>query len=235
MPACPWCGAKVRWFDLSCRQCGTRHEKLRDWMEIGALVVVLAAAIPSALYIATHHRPSSGLLEAPMAPAPVASPPVAPPAASQTTPAEPPADNYAWLERAMQACDDEASKDKEGLYFLMIPLELLSGNIPNWRPRNVIGNALVMLGKDTLDGLKQKLLAISKDEYVLGVRNMADQSVHLFERAVGVKQFRHPDPKTISSFKLQFRTKGEGRDDDWGNPLDRHAGVCFWVPALARH
>ena len=113
MPACPWCGAKVRWFDLSCRQCGTRHEKLRDWMEIGALVVVLAIAIPSALYIATHRRPAGGLLETPAAPAQATVPTVASPAASQAAPAGPPADNYAWLERAMQACDDEASKDKQ--------------------------------------------------------------------------------------------------------------------------
>src|SRR5690242_13574115 len=120
---CPFCGEPVHWYGLSCRQCGAPNDTARQWLEGAAVVAVLLLAIGIGLFIATRQRPSDETLvqaqppaapparTAPAAPVPTTPPPAvaSPPAQepSTTPPAAQPKD-FAWLERAMSECEQQA-------------------------------------------------------------------------------------------------------------------------------
>jgi hypothetical protein len=154
-------------------------------------------------------------------------------AAAPTTATAPGAD-FAWLTKAMEACDAEAAKAEGEIEFLVIPLKSAARDPQEWRRKslNDIGNAILIAADDAVEGLKNAALSISEERYVFSIRDEATNVIYKWSQSVGVKKFISADVETIERFKVRFELDGAAGNDNWGAGFVRHRGNCYWVNAV---
>lgn len=217
---CAACGASVPLSARHCPECGAPNPHRKSIAAIVMAAAVLLPAIAIAIYAATRW-------EHPLIVAPDTQP-------SQGLPAQTIAasdDNFDWLAAAMKACDEKAAAEPNALHFLVIPIAHSPEVVDQWRRNalNRIGNALVLPGDQTLDALRKKTLAIATEPYVFSFRDDDSGTVRKWDQSAGVKWFSVEDADSVSTFKMQYRPRGLGRDDTWGNGIPHRKGNCYWV------
>ena len=145
--------------------------------------------------------------------------------------------DFAWLEKAMKQCDEEAAKDPKALHYLVTPLVDEPRDEPGWRRISIndIGNAILINGEDMLAGLRRKALRISTEEYTFSARNETSRDVLTWKPSTGVRKFVVNDASGIDQFRVQFQSNDASRAINWGSIFLRQAGNCYWVNAILRH
>lgn len=217
---CPYCGESVSRLARSCPACGAANPARNTVLGAAIASAVLIPAIAIAIYAATRwDRPliEGGIL------------------ADQPS-ASTPGEDFAWLSAAMKECDAKAAQDPNALHFLVIPLAADPKQTENWRKLalNQVGNAIVLAGDDTINGLQRRALTIATSEdYVFSIRDEKTQVVRKWEPSSGVKWFSTVEGSDIVSFRMQFKPRDKGRDDDWGNVMIHQKGNCYWINAVS--
>ena len=216
---CPSCDAPISLFASACPQCGAVNPARRGALGASAAVAVLLPAVAIAIYAAT--RWDQPLITADR-PADVALP------AQPTGGSD---GDFRWLAEAMKACDEKASSEPGVLHFLVTPVVFRPADVEEWRKRalNRIGNAMVLTSEDMLNGLRDKTLTISPDEYTFSIRDGKTQAVSKWARGAGVKWYSGPGGEVVGLFSMQYKPNNRGRDDSWGNPIAHQKGNCYWV------
>jgi hypothetical protein len=220
---CPACGAPVPLSARHCPECGAPNPHRRSIAVIVTILVVMVPAIAIAIYAATQWE--HPLIEATENRANPGMP-------SQTITASD--DNFDWLALAMKTCDEKAASEPDALHFLVIPIAHSTEVVNQWRRAalNRIGNALVLPGDQMLAALRKKTLTLSTEPYVFSIRDDQTGTVRKWDEATGVKWVSVEDAKDVSTFKMQYRPRGLGKEDIWGNGFLHRKGNCYWVNVL---
>ncbi len=219
---CQWCDAPIPLMARACPECRAVNPARRTALGIIAVAAVLIPVLAIAIYAAT--RWDQPLIAAGDGPA------------EQTLPSQPVTasdSNFDWLAAAMKGCDEKAASEPTMLHALIIPITFDPKDIEQWRKLalNRIGNAMVLPGDETLNGLRRKTLSIAPDEYTFSIRDGKTQTVRKWARSTGVKWFSAPGAEDFTLFTMQYKPRDKGRDDNWGNPIVHQKGNCYWVNA----
>jgi hypothetical protein len=220
---CPNCGAGTFVLAKACPHCGAAIKlRLAGMMVAGALVLLLAAIVAAVVVVLRGHRLAAATE--------TGAPPDAQIAAGSTT-------DFSWLATAMSGCDAEAKLDLDALHLLVTPLVSVAKDIAPWSAKSIndAGNGILLRSDDALDGLKSGTLRIYPADYGFGVLDEARDTVQKWRPSVGVARFSAAGARSISRFKVQFRTSHSGRDTDWGGAFTRQDGSCYWVNAIIRN
>ena len=211
---CPECGVPVSWFAGACSNCGAPNTTRRIVIGSAAALALLLVAGGAGLFIATRDQPLFGSLTS----------------SNQASPGV----DFFWLEDAMKACDSKAAQDPRTLHILVIPVSPSLGSTVVWSSLalNQIGNAFVLPGDRTLDGLKRSLLTITKGDYVFSIRDEATKETYRWDPANGVKWFNSTKAGVIKTLRMQIKPKDSGNTESWGNTVDHKPGTCYWINAL---
>jgi hypothetical protein len=214
---CPECGTAVSLLSDACTRCGEHNPwRGRAIAAAAAAVVLIVAAV-----LAIEMAPS------PSRPVVAAGTPVGPSSATAEG-------DFAWLESAMKACDQEASAQPDNLHFLVIPLVAAKKDMPDWQilAKGLIGNAVTIRAEDALRGLKRGTLKMYADKYVFGIQDAATSTVARFNPSVGAASFSTTKVDAIRSFRLQLQPVDKAANDNWGNVFTVQKGNCDWVAAI---
>jgi hypothetical protein len=206
---CQDCGAPVPLLARDCPHCGAPNATRRTLALAAAVAAAVAAAAIIALAIVLRGGSGNGTSAG---------------------------GDFAWLTKAMETCDEEAKREPDVLHFLVIPVVDDPPDEPGWRriQRNEIGNAILLSGEDAVAGLKRGALKLSKDEYVLAIRNEATNVVLRWNPASGVKRFSTKDTSGVAGFRVQFQRPDGSGGGNWGATFKREPGNCYWVNAILR-
>jgi hypothetical protein len=205
---CPDCGGRVSAFARWCPHCGLPNRARWAAFAVAGAFAALLLAIGVALFIVLRwERLPFGAEQAEA--------------------------QYTWLATAMAQCEDEASKRLDTLQFLVVPLAPDDKDIAPWKAKslNDIGNAILLTTESALDALRNRMLRISTEEYVFGIRDQAG-AIYRWNPSTGVKKFSTDDAGAIENFNLQFLTRSAARESAWGAKFGRIKGNCYWVNAI---
>jgi hypothetical protein len=217
---CPHCGGRTFVLAKACPHCGApRQLRLAGMMVAGALVLLLVAIVVAVVVVLRWHRLAAATE--------TGAPPDEQIAASSTA-------DLSWLATAMSGCDAEAKADLGTLHFLVTPLVSVAKDIQPWREKSIneAGNGILLRSDDTLDGLKSGTLRIYPADYGFSMLDQVSDTVYKWRPSVGVAKFSTEDARSISLFKVQFRTSRSGGDAEWGGSFNRQDGSCYWVNAI---
>ena len=213
---CPGCGEPVLLLARACGHCGAPNPARRTVTVVAAALgaVLIAAAVATAIVL--RGESSAGRDGTPVASGP--------------------GGNFGWLTKAMDECDAEAAKEPGILHFMVTPLVDDPKDDAGWRriALNDIGNAILLSAENTIAGLNRGALKITKDEYVLAVRDDATGVVFRWSPSSGVKRFATKDAGGPTAFKVQFQKRDGGGGNNWGASFKRQPGTCYWVNAIIR-
>ena len=215
---CPECAAKVPLTARFCPACGTANSSRQTILGAVIAIAVLGLAIAVGLYAATRwDKPliaGTGQAELTLPPHPATT-----------------GDEADWLSAAMKACDARAASEPDAVHFLVVPLTSTTRDRDRWRnvSLNTIGNAVVLPGDDTVRGLRDRTLTIDRGAYTFSVRDEKAQATRRWENITGVKWLSIAKAADIEAVRMQFKLRGKGRDDQWGNAIPRHRGNCYWI------
>jgi hypothetical protein len=222
---CSACGGKGSWRG-PCPVCGSG--RLDDAIETavsGLLFAGLAAAAAFAGYMLWKHPIDFAALtrmdaQAALAPKALGAPKVT---------------DFDWVQKAMDGCDKDAVADKDGLYFLIIPLARGDKDDPQWKPQPIGqgGNADLIPSKEALEGLRSGVLKIYPGEYLFSATEGTSNVGYRWNAVNGVAKFSHAG-KSIESFRIVFRTQKDRTGAGEASEFSRFEGTCHWVAALIR-
>ena len=135
---CPNCGEPVPLFARACGYCGAPNRaRLTAIIASTAAASVILAVIVAGLVAFTSGRPPQGEAASPSGRSITGT-----------------GDDFAWLSKAMEECDEQAEKESNTLHFLVTPLIDEPRDEPGWRriSLNEIGNAILINGEDMIAG-----------------------------------------------------------------------------------
>jgi hypothetical protein len=202
------------------------------WIGIASLAVVVLLAMTALLWdiLSPHHEANDG-----------ETPQVATPGAPQSTPAPQPAPSaqpaadLPSIMSAMKQCDDEATKDRDSLYFLVVPVAPAKGTVQQWLSQGESYDTFVLLSSQVMiDGLKDQTLVPHRVRYSLFLLDGATRNQHNLGTATGVFKASHRDAAWLASFRIGFDLSGSGANPKWSNEFQRRKGVCYWVNVMFR-
>ena len=137
----------------------------------------------------------------------------------------------------MAACDMEAAKDPDTLYFFVLPLTQADASKQAW-PAPVlqtIGDSVRLLGaNDALDGLRTGALAVRQERYTFAILDAATATSFDWTSATGISRLAKRNAQSISALKLGFDFSDKQKVTQWSNEFKRDRGTCYWVSALIR-
>ena len=215
---CPTCGEGVSVFAKTCPHCGVPNRARMLGPAIVGALALLVVCVAAALVMALGSRsvPTAG----------------APDAGAGERIEQNASEDFAWLTTAMSECDTQARRDLRTLYFLLLPLAS-PANDTQWREKSIdIGNAILLRSDDALQGLRSGALRLYSGPYDFRVLDVTTNTTYEWKTATGVTKVSAPDASAIRQFKLQFQTRGGAGEGQWGDPLNRQDGTCYWVNAI---
>jgi hypothetical protein len=216
----------------------------RRWSRWGSPVLIIVSAAVLAVLIVGALSLSRQLFhrgdEPPATTAADQSAPAATGAAAPIMVRMPGADGRADLptiEKAMAACDDEAARQPDSLYFLILPVLSPIRNYQPWVAASVgeIGTSVILLrSKDALDGLRDGSLTLYRGAYTFSIIDATTEAPQNWTPATGVAQFAKLDAAQIAGFRVRFGFADFVGDTPSNFRFPRQKGVCYWVSALLR-
>jgi hypothetical protein len=141
------------------------------------------------------------------------------------------------IEKAMADCDDEAARNQDGLYFLILPLLSPVKNYQPWIAASVgeIGASVILLrSKDAIDGLRDGSLSLYRGAYTFSIIDASTEASHAWTSATGVAKFTKTDAAQVAGFRVRFGFADFVGDTPSNFRFPRQKGVCYWVSALLR-
>jgi hypothetical protein len=141
------------------------------------------------------------------------------------------------VEKSMSDCDDEAARNQDGLYFLILPLLSPVKNYQPWVAASVgeIGTSVILLrSKDALDGLRDGSLSLYRGAYTFSIIDATTEASHAWTPATGVAKFTKVDAAQMAGFRVRFGFADFVGDTPSNFRFPRQKGVCYWVSALLR-
>ena len=141
------------------------------------------------------------------------------------------------IEKAMADCDVDAAKNRDALYFLIVPAVSLTKDYTLWAPLSVgdIGTSVILLrSKDALDGLRNGSLSVYSAPYKFSIINSANETAYDWPKVTGVAKFSKLDAADIAGFRVRFGFADFVGDTPSNFRFPRDKGVCYWVSALLR-
>jgi hypothetical protein len=207
---CPNCGGTVSTFARSCVHCGAPNRARRGGLMVAGALGVFLVAVGAAAIAALSWLWHTAGDDQPLAD-----------------------DDLTRLSTAMHECEDDASKNLGAIYFIVIPLTADTNDLLQWRAKslNDIGNGILLSSTSALDGLKEKTLKLSSEQYVFGIRDQA-KVIYKWKASRGVARFSTADADSIASFNIQFLAGAGARETEWGAGFARQKGNCYWVNAI---
>jgi hypothetical protein len=141
------------------------------------------------------------------------------------------------IEEAMADCDNEAAKNRDSLYFVIVPAISPTRDYQPWTPLSVgdIGTSVILLrSKDVLDGLRNGSLALFGGAYRFAIIDSNTEVVQDWPAVTGVAKLVKTDAAGISGFRVRFSFSEVVGDTPSNFSFPRDKGVCYWVSALLR-
>jgi hypothetical protein len=172
-------------------------------------------------------------------PAPVQAP--AAPAAPTPTPADATgrsaiATDIQSIIKAMKDCDDEAAKDPDTMYFLVIPLAPATRPVEEWTTKGETYDTFILLpSKVMMDGLGDRSLVPRSLQYFLSLYDTTTRLSYRLGAGSGVFKSAQRNAAWLGNFRLGFDLTGSGQNPKWSNEFSRRKGVCYWVNVMFRN
>lgn len=141
------------------------------------------------------------------------------------------------IEKAMAECDLEAAKNRDALYFLIVPAVSPTKDYSPWAPLSVgdIGTSVILLrSKDALDGLRNGSLTVYSAPFKFSIIDSGTDVAYDWPAVTGVAKFAKLDAAAISGFRVRFGFADFVGDTPSNFRFPRDKGVCYWVSALLR-
>jgi len=157
-------------------------------------------------------------------------------AASASGPSGDSKDDYGWLIQAMAECDEEAKRQLDTLYFLIVPLSPTGIALPGWSPKPIsdIGNIGTLLNStDALLGLRNRVFVLYQKPLTFAVSDPATQTVYKWKPAVGVTSLKSRE-SGLTSLTLGVELPDVGKEVEWGPTITLSKGTCYWINPLIR-
>jgi hypothetical protein len=148
-----------------------------------------------------------------------------------------PAEDFAWIAKAMADCDSEAGKHLDALYFLVVPLASADGDVQpgSLPPLGQIGDSVTLLAsKDALAGLRNRTLTLYKGQFEFSIVEPTMNVSYNWKPATGVSEFVTQEAIAIKSFKPGLRIVGVDSDTAWATTPAPQRAACYWISALLR-
>jgi hypothetical protein len=206
------------------------------WAGIAVLAVLVFGALAAVLWDITTsqhnareaHTPAA--IQAPTAAAVPVPAPSTPAAISDAVAAD-----IQSIIKAMKDCDDEAAKDPDTMYFLVIPLSPAKSSVEEWLAQGESYDSFILLpSKVMVDGLGNRSLVPRPVQYSLSLFDTATRRRYLLGAATGVLKSTQRNAAWLGSFRLGFDLTGTGENPKWSNEFTRRKGVCYWVNVIFR-
>lgn len=142
---------------------------------------------------------------------------------------------FAWLSSALNACEAEAAKYPQGLYFMVVPLASASSAADAIRSRalETIGPATLLESKVAIEGLESGALRISREQFILHAMDAGTNTIHRWNSAVGVSTLSERNSSSKGPFKVRLQTNPND-SAQWSASLAEGLATCHWVFALLR-
>jgi hypothetical protein len=210
-----------------------RHPKAA-WAGIAAIAVLVFGALATVLWDIMTPQDNAREVQTPAAIQAPGAPAVPAPSAQATTP-DAAAPEIQSIINAMKDCDDEAAKDPDTMYFLVIPLAPGKGSVEEWSARGESYDTFVLLpSKIMVDGLGNRSLLPRSVRYSVSLYDSATRHRYLLGAGTGVLKSAQRDTTWLGNFRLGFDLTGSGQYPKWSNEFTRRKGVCYWVNVLFR-
>ena len=137
--------------------------------------------------------------------------------------------DVATIKQSMASCDEDAAKNPDGLYFLVIPVvpatfeaaTLLMPAGENYEQFVLISST------EALAGLENGSLAPSSRSYGFSIRDLATRQAKQLGSAAGPFKFTQPNAPALSNFRVGLDLPG--KVTQWSNDYPRKKGICYWV------
>jgi hypothetical protein len=194
------------------------------WIAATAAAVVAVLALLG-LLIWKGVSPQQAVLIPPVetqAPAPAQAPPKADPAT---------------VSKAMADCDAAAAQDRDGLYFLILPMLPASKTDRSWAALalQTVGNSFILLSsKDALDGIANNTLMLRPGRYTFAVLDTESGATYSWTSATGLSRLSKGDAGAAKTLKLGFDFSEAQTGPQWTAEFRREPGSCYWVSVLVR-
>jgi hypothetical protein len=217
---CRNCGSAVSYFARACPQCGAPNQP-NPVTTVGALLFLVL--VPLAIVLSTT------FLWRKSTPHPSTAANVDP----ATTSVEPKPEAFGWIVQAMAECDVLAKKNKESLYFLIVPVTPSAAPVPGWQPAtigNIGTSASLLASADALVGLRNGALELYRQPLTFAVTDPDTKTVYKWKPAVGVAELKSREI-TATSLALGIQL-GDSSEPQWGPTIAIEKGTCYWTNPL---
>ncbi len=140
---------------------------------------------------------------------------------------------YAWLSAALDACEAEASKYPQSLYFMVVPMAAASSGADALRSRalETIGPATLLESKVALQGLESGALRISREQFILHAIDVDTNAIHRWSSVSGVSTLSDRNNTAKGPFKIRLQTSPND-GTEWSAATADGVATCHWVFAL---
>jgi hypothetical protein len=223
--ACPDCGGAIFFGAKRCAYC--HPAKRLDRMEIAVAAGLLSTIALAAVYVGflLSHDPKRPSLEAVVS------------AASRLARLEINSnskEDYGWIDKAMQACRQDAANQPGSLHFLVVPVALVNKQDVRWATKSTAtaGNAELLSLDDTLDGLRKGDLQLYSGEYTFSIISVPANVTYKWASASGASRFSTDEAEQIPAFRIAFQIGAGEADASSGTELKPSKGSCQWTGAL---
>ncbi len=140
---------------------------------------------------------------------------------------------FVWLTKALDACEAEAGRYPQSLYFMVVPLTSVPGAGDDIRSRalETIGPATLLESKVALDGLESGALRISREQYILHLLDTPTSTTRRWNSATGVSTLSDRANASKGPFKIRLQI-GPSDTDQWSGVTADGVATCHWVFAI---
>ena len=150
--------------------------------------------------------------------------------------APPGTEQFAWLSRAMEDCENDALANPQSLFFLVVPLAATGKYDQSWPARALesFGATTLFKSQDALDALNSGAVRISTEPFVFHVLDVGTSDAHRWNSASGVSKLYSTEIASEGPFRVRFQTAPGDPTPEWNSVTAEGKRTCHWVFALLR-
>lgn len=143
-------------------------------------------------------------------------------------------EDYGWLVKAMQDCQQDAARQPGSLHFLVLPVLPVNKQDVRWATKSTAtaGNAELLSFNDTLDGLRKGDLLLYSGDYTFSIISVPANVIYKWASASGASRFSTDEAEQIPAFRIGFQIGASEADASSATELKPSKGSCQWTGAL---